>query len=623
MTRLACLSLTLSMLAIAGCGGDDTAERPVDGRDIDGVNNQTLGVYQGRVIDGYLRNARVWLDLNEDFQYSPGPVTVTLDSGIEVTVAGGEPTAMTGAGGRFTLDTTELVRDPLEAPDLDPRDYPLVAVAIPGTTEEETRAGNVVLSEGYTLSAPPGVNNVTPLTTLQHAYSAGIFNLAGQGPGELAGLLANINLQGDYIRAGDERAHAYARALARFLGGQFPAEAAARLGDGTVEVLDGSALKLLRLSLVQNAATVIERVDEAAAGGDYTNVAIAELALPEVSLDLADPVLLRTQLVRTFDQNGDGLPVGRSSLLLESAELTFNYDPAGAVRSIAANGCMAPRLQDLARLANVNGRIALLRAPASGETPEFGGMQGLTGVSLAQISRQFYLDDQAVDERLTLDWANGKAEFDTRTSCDPGLAGSSELGGSAERVYTWTKENGRVKSIKDGTYTLEPVYDNASDAFFGYTLRDGDGSIVEQVNVTGAISDCSANIDPEDAEASRVISAQQPYSFSGYEPQPAGFPDLQLDWDRRDDRRNLLRYAFLDPEIDAGTSGLQWEFRYLADDAFGEPVQTGLVAFSSLAEFTGPRTCGSEASTLASNDLYGIIESDYSRLSDYLAEQIE
>ena len=301
MTRLACLSLTLSMLAIAGCGGDDTAERPVDGRDIDGVNNQTLGVYQGRVIDGYLRNARVWLDLNEDFQYSPGPVTVTLDSGIEVTVAGGEPTAMTGAGGRFTLDTTELVRDPLEAPDLDPRDYPLVAVAIPGTTEEETRAGNVVLSEGYTLSAPPGVNNVTPLTTLQHAYSAGIFNLAGQGPGELAGLLANINLQGDYIRAGDERAHAYARALARFLGGQFPAEAAARLGDGTVEVLDGSALKLLRLSLVQNAATVIERVDEAAAGGDYTNVAIAELALPEVSLDLADPVLLRTQLVRTFD----------------------------------------------------------------------------------------------------------------------------------------------------------------------------------------------------------------------------------------------------------------------------------------------------------------------------------
>lgn len=611
MTRLACVFLTFSMFALTGCGGDKSADRPVDGRDIDGVNNQTLGVYQGRVIDGYLRNARVWLDLNENFQYDGGPVTVTLESGIQVTLASGEPTAMSGPGGQFRLDTSELIRDPLEAPDLDPRDYPLVAVVIPGTTEEETRSGNVVLSQGYTLSAPPGVDNVTPLTSLQHAASAGVFVFGSQGPGGLAALLGNINLQGDYIRAGDERAHAYARAIARFLGQQFPDDAAAGLGDGTRQVLDGSALKLLRLSLVQNAAEVIGAVDAAAAGGAYTNVAIEELDLPEVSLDLDDPVLLRRQLVRSFDQNGDGLPVGRSSLLLESAELTFEYDPAGAVRRISANGCMEPRMEDLVRLANAGGSIA------------DSGMQGLTGISLAQVSRQFYLDDNAVDERLTLDWESGRAEFDTRTSCDPGLASGSELGGPAARTYTWTMSNNRVVSITDGTRTLVPDYSYGSDAFIGYSLRDADDTLIEQVSLTGPLSPCTDAIAEEDAEASRVISAQQPYEFSGHEPHPTGFGPLQLDWDIRDERNNLLRYGFLDPDIDAGTKGLQWEFRYLAEDAFGEPAQGGLVAFASLAAYSGARSCGSEASVLASTDLYAIIESDYSRLSDYLADQLD
>ncbi len=615
MTRLARLCYVfpfVPMLLLAGCGGEDPAERPVDGREIDGVNNQTLGVYQGRVIDGYLRNARVWLDLDGDFQYTGGPVTLVLDSGIEVTLPGGEPTAMTGAGGRFELDTSELIRDPLEAPDLDPRDYPLVAVAIPGTTEEETRSGNQVLTRGYTLSAPPGVANVTPLTSLQHAYSADIFSFGSEGPADLARLLTNINLQGDYVRASDDRAHAYARAIARFLGEQFPAEAAAGLGDGTEPVLDGAALKLLRLSLVQNAGAVIRAVDEAAAGGAYSNVAIQELALPQVSLDLDDPVLLRSQLVRAFDQNGDGLPVGRSSLLLESAQLTFEYSAAGALARIDANGCMAPRLQDLVRLANADGKIAAT------------GMQGLTGIALAQASRQFYLDDQAVDERLTLDWQNRRAEFDTRTSCDPGLAGSSELGGGPERVYQWTLSEGRVASMTDGSHTLTPAYGNASGAFFGYTLtRNSDGAVIEQVDLDGGINDCPGAISDEDADASRVISAQQAYSFAGYEPQPAGFTGLQLDWDRRDGRDNLLRYGFLDPDIDAGGEGLQWEFRYLADDAFGEPVQNGLVDFSSLARYGGSRLCGAEVSTLAATDLYGIIESDYTRLSEYLADAIE
>ena len=58
MKRLISVTVPLLSLAIAGCG-DESDDLPVDGREFDGVTYSERAPYQGRVIDGYLNNARV------------------------------------------------------------------------------------------------------------------------------------------------------------------------------------------------------------------------------------------------------------------------------------------------------------------------------------------------------------------------------------------------------------------------------------------------------------------------------------------------------------------------------------------------------------------------------------
>ena len=117
MKRLLPLSVTLLTLALTGCG-EESDKSPVDGRDFDAEDYSEPEPYTGRVIDGYLRNARVWLDMDGDSQYTPGPMTFENSAGTEITLRDGEPTALTGEGGVFSLDTAELVQDPSISPDL-------------------------------------------------------------------------------------------------------------------------------------------------------------------------------------------------------------------------------------------------------------------------------------------------------------------------------------------------------------------------------------------------------------------------------------------------------------------------------------------------------------------------
>ena len=282
MKRLIGFSVSVLYLALAGCG-EESDELPVDGRDFDGVEYSEPAPYTGKVIDGYLNNARVWLDMDGDSQFTPGPLVIELDNGAEATLASGEPTAMSGTGGRFTIDISELVLPPSVGRDLDPRDYPLHAVALPGKTLEETRNGEVPVASAYLMSAPPGVRNVTPLTTL--ARYRGVVGLGSflETPSGVAASLADLKLVRDYILAQDDRSHAYARALARFMASQIP-EAyndllAAENSDGTERFLRREAAFLLGVSPIQNAADVIEVVDTAAQG-DLANVDVDAQTFP-------------------------------------------------------------------------------------------------------------------------------------------------------------------------------------------------------------------------------------------------------------------------------------------------------------------------------------------------------
>ncbi|MGF2685979.1 hypothetical protein ACQUWM_05740 [Marinobacter sp. DUT-3] len=614
MKRLLPLSVSIFALAVAGCG-KESDERPVDGRDFDGVGYSEPVPYTGKVIDGYLRNARVWLDIDGDSQYTPGPLTVELASGTTVTLASGEPTAMSGEDGAFTLEIEALVQDSADAPDIDPRDYPLYALALPGKTVEQLPGGDRPVDSAYMMSATPGVRQVTPLTTLaRYRGLAGAASLVSEGAGSS---LAEVNLLTDYIRAGDPRAHGYARAFARFMAGQFPEaynEALAKdAADGTERFLSPRAAYLLGLSLVQNAAEIVAVVDDAASQGGYANVDTDSLVLPEVDLELSDPVLLTRQVVSGQSEYGD-LPANRSSLLT-TAELSFDYGPDGRLMAIASEGCMTPSMPEIARLINVGGRMADL------------DVQWLPSVSLSLQSRVAY-DDPGVDERLSFDWANRQATFETTTQCQDGLADASEFGGPPEITYSWAMSDGRLEGLAADSAlenrTLEPDYTNGTPLFNGYRLMV-DGVEQAAISLAGASGECA--IDEGSEGASHVVSAQQAYSYAAADA-PDGYGSLALEFDTRGDYVRLLRYSFTDPKMSgldhvSAEGGFDWIMFY-PQEGMGHYVaeQPNLIADAYLTDHRSTADCGREFEEVPFA-VFGRVSYQYQRLSDYLTELVE
>ncbi|MBW0148778.1 hypothetical protein [Marinobacter arenosus] len=628
MKRLPSLSVFTLAFVLTGCG-EESDQLPVDGREFDGVEYSQSSVYTGKVIDGYLNNARVWLDMDGDSQYTAGPLTITLDNGSDVVLESGEPTAMSGPGGAFSLDVSELSVDPVVGPDLDPRDYPLIALAIPGQTLEETRAGDVVITDAFMMSASPGLRNVTPLTTL--ARFRGLAGLPEGAGDDLDASLVDLNLVRDYVLAGDEQAHAYARALARFMASQLPREygdlLAAPGSDGTERYLSPQAAFLLGISLVQNANQVIGVVDEAA-NGDYANVDVTALTLPEVPLELSDPALLTKQRIFAQPERSGTLPTNLSDLLL-SAEISFDYSEDGRIQSVSAEGCLAPSMPELARLVSVGGYVANL------------GTQWLPSAALSAQSR-INFDNAGIDERLEFDWANNRIYFETTTTChdQEGIfAGSSELGGSPEVTYSWTMQDGSLTELiaqipqpGGGTLvrTLEPLTTNATTGFPGYRLSE-EGAEQESLAFNEVLTDCT--VAPAAVGMDLVVSASQAYDFSGYSPQPATFVDLVLEFDARafaypgpQDSltvRRPLRYGFLDPASASLTNvesdgSLEWAMFYppVGGEAF-VAAQPNLIEEAYLRKYNSGLVCG-RAFEEQQAGAFARVEYQYEALSEYL-----
>ena len=135
--RLLKNSLSITVIAASigltacGGGGSDTpkTETPV-------VSAVTLS---GKVADGYLSGATVCLDLNRN---------KICDTG--------EPSAISTAGGNYSLEATQRQIET----------FPVLVQVIAGTTVDEDNPGAVVTKK-YTLSAPAGKGAfVSPLTTM-------------------------------------------------------------------------------------------------------------------------------------------------------------------------------------------------------------------------------------------------------------------------------------------------------------------------------------------------------------------------------------------------------------------------------------------------------------------------
>ena len=127
--------LTLGIISLSGCGGSSDS------------SSNTSSTYSVKAIDGYLRNAQVWLDIDGDYQ---------LDDN--------EPSAITGEGGLAELDINEI--STAEA-------YSIVVKAIAEQTIDEDTITDIntagsVITKSYILSAPPGQTIITPISSLIH-----------------------------------------------------------------------------------------------------------------------------------------------------------------------------------------------------------------------------------------------------------------------------------------------------------------------------------------------------------------------------------------------------------------------------------------------------------------------
>ena len=191
----------LSMVAIAvatalsGCGGSGGDDAP-----------PATSTLKATAIDGYLRNALVWLDVNGNNQ---------PDSD--------EPQTRSGEGGQAVLDVKDIKN---------PNAYRLLVRAIAGETTDETRGA---ITRSFILSAPPGITAVTPLSTLVDQKMQKEPSLDREAA--MAAIAADLGLQadqllGDFIASNDVEVQIYAVNLTDRLPETLP--------DDPTELLDDS-----------------------------------------------------------------------------------------------------------------------------------------------------------------------------------------------------------------------------------------------------------------------------------------------------------------------------------------------------------------------------------------------
>ncbi len=127
----------LALLLLCACGGGGGGDSTSGSKTADS-GGSSLSTLSGTVADGYLRNARVFLDRNNNRLYDNG-----------------EPMAMSGAGGAFSLE-------------VNPGDgelYPVVVDVIAGQTVDEDTG--LTVTQSYLLEAPAGHwQFISPLTRM-------------------------------------------------------------------------------------------------------------------------------------------------------------------------------------------------------------------------------------------------------------------------------------------------------------------------------------------------------------------------------------------------------------------------------------------------------------------------
>ena len=201
--QLMAVAVVVAAGMLAGCGGGSST---------------TSAKVAGKVADGYLEKATVFLDKNGNYR---------LDAG--------EPSTETNASGAYTLD-------------IDPADlgnYPIVAVAIRNVTIDKDT--DLPVANSYLLSLPKDSvsgtvngNFISPLTTqVREMMETGNYATMQEAMDALRvslDLPADTNMMGDYIAEPDLAMHSTAQNMATLMGGQMEQVFGAGGNIGSVDV---------------------------------------------------------------------------------------------------------------------------------------------------------------------------------------------------------------------------------------------------------------------------------------------------------------------------------------------------------------------------------------------------
>lgn len=185
----------MAACTIAGCGGSGS-----------GSGSVTSTTISGKVADGYLSGAEVFLDKNGNYQWD-----------------GGEPKTTTDGNGAYSMTV----------PIADAAMYPMVARAIAGATID--RDTNTAVASSYVLCAPAGATGfISPISTLIREKMAANpsmhFTDAMTQLRNQMNLPAGIDVMADYVAGSQsgvnathhQTMHTIARQMVALMAGQSP-----------------------------------------------------------------------------------------------------------------------------------------------------------------------------------------------------------------------------------------------------------------------------------------------------------------------------------------------------------------------------------------------------------------
>ncbi|KAA8980728.1 hypothetical protein [Halospina sp. K52047b] len=472
--------------ALAGCLGDSDSDEY--GEDITRYDSNPAagdpGTYPVQARNGRLERALVWLDMDGDQALSvydhqdyeddvladaddETKARLDVDNSFKLT----EPWGITDADGNLDLDVSALDLPESVAADLDPSDYSLMVVAVPG----ETRNGGELVDRAFFLSAPPGVSTVSPFTTLAETIrwlrgdsldaAAAASRLQQEN---LLDAQEPVSIYQDYLNAqGATRAPHYATALRRLqqkqVTGALNGKVKKAVEDGLENMTPGQREVFFELNdfqvlgsvMLDQAANVIRAVDadiDARGVDGYALPADGKLdSIRNFKPDFDNPLVPVEQRYFTrlenpeneenfapgaleTGDNGDEVRLGR--LTAEDAELNaqvfFDYGPGGRVSRISVRGQTRPSMS----------AFRFLSAGEDGGNPvDLGYAPYLdmeTGPALDEAVERDALSSEVLDERFgeadgAIDWATPSIGLDSRWI--DGESTDDHPDGRLERVY--------------------------------------------------------------------------------------------------------------------------------------------------------------------------------------------